>query len=96
MVDRENVNKHRQSYCGMRGVVEESKHGREVARERYGELKQPDMKAKDQSFPQFKEDQRGKDWADDVADDWRRGFGKNGVESAENKPGYVPGYRGKK
>jgi len=95
MVAKGNVDKHRQSYCGMRGVVEESKHGREVARERYGELKQPNMKAKDTSFPQFKEDQRGPDWADDTANDWRRGFGKNG-ESSEGKPGYVPGYRGKR
>ena len=96
MVAKGNKDGHRQSYCGMRGVVEEEKWGRSKAEERYGKLKQVDMRPKDTSFPQFKEDQRGKDWADDVANDWRRGFGGNGVESAEGKPGYVPGYRGKK
>ena len=84
--------KHRYSYCGMKGVVEESKWGADTARERYGAIKSPNMKAKDTSFPQFKEDQRGKDWADDHPNDWVRGAN----ETAENKPGYVPGYRGKR
>lgn len=96
MVDKGNVDKHRQSYGGMKGVVEESKWGRSVAEKRYGKLDQPNTRPKDTSFPQFKEDQRGPDWADDTSNDWRRGFGKGGVESAEGRPGYVPGYRPKK
>lgn len=74
-MDKGNTNKHRQSYGGMKGVVEESKWGRQTAAERYGKPQSPNMRPKDMSFPQAKEDQRGPDWADDVANDWRRGNG---------------------
>ena len=99
MVDRGNVDKHRQSYCGMKGVVEEEKWGRSKAEERYGRFPTPNMKAEDRSEPQKLGDAnnlRGPDWKDDTAKDWRVGFGKNGSESAESKPGYVPGYKGKR
>src|SRR5262245_42315711 len=95
MVAKGNVDKHRQSYCGMRGVVEESKHGREVAQERYGAIKSPNMKPEDRSEPQKLGDRnnlRGPDWQDDHPNDWVRGAN----ETAENRPGYVPGYRGKR
>jgi hypothetical protein len=94
MVDRGNVNKHRSSMCGLK-VEETSKWGHRTAVERYGRLDQPDMKAKDQSEPQRLGDpnnQRGPGWQDDHRNDWVRGAN----EDATTKPGYVPGYRGKK
>ena len=33
---------------------------------------------------------RGPGWQDDTANDWRRGV------NCESKPGYIPGYKGKK
>ena len=87
MVAKGNTDKHRQSYCGMKGVVETEKWGRDKAVERYGKLDSPNMKPADASYPQFKNDQRGPDWADDHANDWIRG--KN--EDATTRPGYVPG-----
>src|SRR5262249_33454852 len=94
-----NVNKHRYQYSAGVKATEEQKWGRDKAVERYGRFPTPSMKAEDRSEPQKlgdKNNLRGPDWQDDTANDWRRGFGKNGVESAEGKPGYVPGYRGKK
>jgi hypothetical protein len=78
MVDRGNTDKHRQSMSGMKGVVETSKWGADKARERYGKLDQPDMRPKDMSAPQRLGDPnnlRGPGWKDDVAKDWRRGYG---------------------
>jgi hypothetical protein len=91
MVDKGNVDKHRQSYSGGVKAVEEQKWGRDTARERYGALKQPDTTAVDHSQPQKLGD------ANNLQDpsynnthraDWVRGFGKGGIESAETKPGY--------
>jgi hypothetical protein len=87
--------KHRYSYSGI-SAVEEGKHGREIARQRYGSLdfeKKGAPPPKDASYPQFREDQRGPDWKDDTASDWRRGFGKNGVAFAEGKPNFQAGIR---
>jgi len=95
MVAKGNKDGHRQSYCGMRGVVEEEKWGRSKAEQRYGRFPTPNMKAEDRSEPQKlgdKNNLRGPDWKDDHPNDWVRGAN----ETAENKPGYVPGYRGKK
>src|SRR5262245_17146488 len=98
MVDRGNRDGHRQSYSGMKGVLEESKWGRETARSRYGKLEQPNMKADDMSAPQKLGDRnnlRGPDWQDDHKNDWIR----SANEDATTRPGYVPGggsYRGKK
>jgi hypothetical protein len=50
-------------------------------------VKAPNIRPKDESFPQFNEDQPSDKTFNDVANDWRRGAG----ESAEGKPGYVPG-----
>jgi hypothetical protein len=96
MVQKGNKDSHRSTYSGGVKAVETSKWGADKARERYGELKTPDMKPKDMSYPQFREDQRGPDWKDHTAKDWRVGFGKGPNESAEGYPGYVKGYRGKK
>lgn len=75
MVDKGNRDGHRQTYSGGIKAVEESKWGRATAAERYGKPQSPNMRPKDMSFPQAKEDQRGPDWADDTANDWRRGNG---------------------
>jgi hypothetical protein len=91
MVDR----RHRTSMSGVK-VMEESSWGLSKARERYGVLRQPDMRPKDTHAPQFKEDQQGPGYSNIHKKDWVRGYGKGGVESAEGKPGYVPGYKGKK
>jgi len=94
VVDKGNADKHRYSMSGAK-VVEESKWGANKARERYGALKTSDMKAKDMSAPQKLGDAnnlRGPGWQDDHKNDWVRGAG----EDATKRPGYIPGYRGKK
>ena len=101
-VQGDNVSKHRSQYSagsGVKGAVEESKWGYAKARERtadYGGVKQVDMRPKDQSMPQSPLDKRGPDWADDHPKDWVRGYGKGGKESAEGRPNFQPGYKGKK
>jgi hypothetical protein len=91
MVARGNKDQYRYGYTSGIKADNEGIWGRETARSRYGPLdfatKAP-MPPKDQSFPQFRQDQRGPDWQDDTASDWRRGFGKNGLESAEGKPNF--------
>jgi hypothetical protein len=98
MVAKGNKDGHRYSYSGGVRAVEESKWGSNTARERYGSQKYEHgaPRPKDASYPQFKEDQPADKNFNDVAKDWRLGFGKNGNESAEGTPGYVPGYRGKR
>ena len=91
MVDRGNVNKHRTSYSNGVKAVEEQKWGRDTARERYGALKQPDTTAVDRSQPQKLGDANNlqdPSYNNRHRNDWVRGFGKGGVESAEGKPGY--------
>jgi hypothetical protein len=78
MVAKGNVDKHRQSYCGMKGVVETSKWGADKSRERYGTLRQPDMRPEDQSAPQKLGDAnnlRGPGWKGDTPQNWLRGNG---------------------
>jgi hypothetical protein len=95
MVDRGNVNKHRYSMSGVK-AVEESKWGAAKAREWVGAPKQVDMTVKgDPTAPQKLGDRnnlQGPGYRNDHKNDWIRGAN----ETAENKPGYVPGYRGKK
>src|SRR5262245_59839046 len=50
-MDKGNVDKHRLSMSGIK-AVEEEKWGRDKARERYGSLKQVDMKPPEQCYPQ--------------------------------------------
>src|SRR5262245_63887300 len=88
-VDKGNKDQHRMKYTAGISAVEEAKWGASKARERYGRLPQVDMRPKDMSMPQFKQtDGRAADWADDHPNDWVRGFGKNGVESAEGYPNF--------
>jgi hypothetical protein len=99
MVAKGNKDQHRYSYSGGVKAVEESKWGSNKAGERYGALRQPDMRPKDASGPQRLGDPnnlQGAKYHNDVANDWRRGFGKNGNESAEGKPSFQHGYRGKR
>jgi hypothetical protein len=93
MVDRGNVDKHRHKMCGLK-VEEKQKWGRNTARERYGPLRQVDMRPPDRSEPQKLGDVnnlRGPGWKGDTPNDFRRGAG----EDATKRPGYVPGYRKK-
>ena len=65
-------------------VVNTEAWGTATADRRYGRLPQTDMRPKDQSMPQFKQDQRGPDWLDNEPENsWIRG-GK----PAESRPGY--------
>jgi hypothetical protein len=85
MVDRGNVDKHRQSYSGGVKAVEEQKWGRDTARERYGEARSPSMKATDATKPQSPEDKHSPNYRNEVPTSrWLRGGG----ESAEGKPHY--------
>jgi hypothetical protein len=86
-----NVDKHNYNYGYVRGVKiqETQKWGRSNAAERVGALKQPDMKAKDQSAPQKLGDSdnlQGPGYRNETSG-WVRGAGEN----PENKPGYVHG-----
>jgi hypothetical protein len=86
-----NVDKHRRTYSNGVKAVETEKWGARKAEERYGSLKQVDMRPKDACYPEFKIDQRlNKHY--DAPNNWVRGAN----ETAENKPGYVPGYKGKR
>src|SRR5262245_64228953 len=87
-MDKGNKDQHRYSYSGGVKAQETSKWGWAAAEKRYGRLPQADMKPRDMSAPQFPEDKRGPDWADDHKSDWVRGFGKNGRESAETMPNF--------
>jgi hypothetical protein len=94
MVAKGNVDKHRHSMSGLK-VEEFEKWGRAKAEERYGRFPTPNMKAEDRSEPQKLGDRnnlRGPSWKDDHANDWVRGAGEN----ATNRPGYVPGFKGKR
>jgi hypothetical protein len=84
MVDRGNVDKHRLNYSGGIKAVETEKWGRQTARERYGTLKQPDMKPKDMSKPQFREDQR--DYSGEIpVSSWLRGGNERGWPPGKGK-----------
>jgi hypothetical protein len=90
MVAPGNIDKHRRSMSGLT-VQETEKWGRNTARERYGALKQPDMTPVDQSQPQKLGDANNlqdPSYNNNHRNDWVRGFGKGGIESAETKPGY--------
>jgi hypothetical protein len=92
MVDK----RHRTSMSGIK-VMEESSWGLSKARERYGVLRQPDMRPKDVHAPQKLGDAnnlQGPNYQNIVpSNSWVRG---GGAKQAEGKPGYVPGYKGKK
>jgi hypothetical protein len=100
MVAKGNKDAHRYSYSGGVKAQETEKWGRDTAARRYGEPQSPNMKPKDACYPQKLGDannlQAPNYYSGEPKQDWRGGFGKNGVESAESKPGYVPGFKGRK
>jgi hypothetical protein len=76
-MDKGNADKHRHSMSGLK-VEETQKWGSKTAESRYGRLEQKDMRPADRSEPQKLGDSnnlRGPGWKDDVAKDWRRGYG---------------------
>jgi hypothetical protein len=86
MVAKGNKDQYRHGYTSGVKADNQAVWGRETARSRYGPLDfatKPPPPPEDRSFPQFKQDQRGPDWADDVSNDWRRG--------ATTKPGFDRG-----
>jgi hypothetical protein len=89
MVDR----RHRTSMSGVK-VMEESSWGLSKARERYGTIKQPDMRPKDAHAPQKLSDAtnlQGPRYQNIVdSNSWVRG---GGAKQAEAKPGYYKGKR---
>jgi hypothetical protein len=91
MVAPGNKDGHRRSMSGLK-VQETEKWGSDKARQRYGELqydKTPPPPPKDQSRPQRLGDSsnlQGKNYDNNHREDWVRGFGKGGVESAEGYP----------
>jgi hypothetical protein len=88
MVAKGNVDKHRYSYSGGVKAQETEKWGRDVAARRYGEPQSPNMGPKDQSQPQFPEDQPGDKSFNNVSGkSWLRGAG----EEATKKPGFDKG-----
>jgi hypothetical protein len=87
-----NVNRHRYSMSGL-DVVEEWKWGRDTADKRYGPLQNRDGAAPPSGKlqkPQAPEDRHAPGYDND-AKGWVRAAG----ERAENKPGYLPGHKGK-
>jgi hypothetical protein len=96
MVDRGNVNKYRGTYSNGVKAQNEGVWGRDTARERYGNLQQQDTRPADRSQPQAAEYKRGPDYTNRTPNSWLRGFGTSARESAEGKPGYVPGFKGKR
>ena len=100
-MDKGNTDKHRYSRDGVGKVVEEQKWGRAKAEERYGSLQYRDgtPPAADNHAPQRLGDSnnlQGPNYVNRTPDNWLRGFGKNGVESAEDKPNFQPGFKGKR
>jgi hypothetical protein len=57
------------------------------------------MRPPDASRPQRLGDRNNlqdRNYANDAPNDWKRGFGKNGIESAEGQANFDPGYKGKR
>jgi hypothetical protein len=80
MVAKGNKDGHRYSYSGGVKALSKDKWGANKAVERYGALRQPDMRPKDVSGPQRLGDPNnlhGPGYHNDTANDWRRGNGMN-------------------
>ena len=93
-----NVHKDRYSREGVGKVVEEQKWGRAKAEERYGKLEYRDgaPRPEDKHAPQRLGDAnnlQGPNYVNRTPNNWLRGFGKGGVESAEGKPNFQAGIR---
>src|SRR5262249_12149579 len=95
-MDKGNVDKYRRSMSGLR-VTNAETWGRGTARARYGGLDYDNASPpppKDASAPQKLGDPtnlRAPDYDPNHREDWIRGFGKGGIESAEGKPGFDHG-----
>ena len=87
MVDKGNTDKHRTGIkgSGLGRITETSKWGADTARSRYGKLDNASARPKDMTEPQFKSDQQGPKYTNDVASGWMRGG------DATKYPGYIPG-----
>jgi hypothetical protein len=96
MVDKGNVDKYRRTYSSGIKAVNEETWGRNTAYERYGkpEFLHGAPNPPDRHGPQHPENQHGPGYENRTSNDWRRGFGKGGVESAEGKPNFAPGHHG--
>jgi len=97
-MDKGMKDSHRYSYSGGLKALESEKWGRNKARDLYGALKYENgaPQPKDQHAPQRLGDSsnlQAPGYDNNHAKDWVRGFGKNGVESAEGKPGFDKGKR---
>src|SRR5262245_18135296 len=96
-MDKGFADKHRYTYSKGVKAVEESKWGASKARERYGQLDYDNASLpppKDATAPQKLGDPtnlRAPDYDPNHGEDWVRGFGKGGIESAEGKPGFDHG-----
>jgi hypothetical protein len=86
-------------------VVNTSAWGEAKAVERYGSLVDSNVPGggtriypppPDRHGPEAPQYQHGPGYENRVANDWRRGFGKNGVESGEGKPNFRRGFHGGK
>jgi hypothetical protein len=91
-----NVNKHRYTYSAGIDALESEKAGREMAERRYGPLSHRDgtLPPADRSEPQALGDRsnlRAPDYPRDASNNWVRGRG----ESAEGRPNFLKGHRGK-
>jgi hypothetical protein len=96
MVDKGNKDQHRRTYSSGIKAQNESLWGHSKAYERYGK---PDFlhgapNPPDKHGPQHRENQHGPKYMNRTPDDWRRGYGKGGVESAMGKPNFHPGHHG--
>jgi hypothetical protein len=80
---------------GLGHVVNTEAWGTATAYSRYGVPQTPNTRPPDQSGPQRLGDPnnlQGPKYHSDTPNDWRRGAG----ESAEGKPNFIPGHRGKR
>jgi hypothetical protein len=79
MVAKGNKDSHKYKYGGGINAVETQKWGRDTAARRYGEPQSPNMKPKDESFPQFRESQPSDKSFNGVSvNSWLRGGGESG------------------
>jgi hypothetical protein len=84
---------------GLGRVLNSEAWGAAKAVERYGVPRSPDMRPPDASRPQRLGDSdnlQGPGYRNDAPNDWKRGFGKGGIESAEGLPNFDPGFKGKR
>jgi hypothetical protein len=94
MVAKGNKDGHRYSYSGGVKAVDSQKWGRQVARERYGSLDYQNgaPRPPDKHAPQAPTDKQAPGYSNIHRNDWIRGAG----ESAEGKPNFQSGYKGKR